>query len=375
MPTGLGKNVSLFQVRTRETFENKISMRSKSSQVNFDSAHKQFDKFTKKTFNETFEQIIEDLTQVKDQKEQSQKTFDVLQNYVNYLDGKKIAASTIRIYFNGIKKYLKYRGFEIHTDDIKNEIDFPVVIEEQEYALKNKDIEKLISKTNDDNKMLYLVLSSSGMRIQETLRLRKRDFYNSKRIRIEIPGKYTKTKKARMTFVSSEAEKLLRLCLKKLKDDDLVFTNNEDYIRAKNTAEKYFERVRKKAGFTKVKDTGRHLVTLHSFRSFFITRCNRIDFGIGNALAGHGYYMKKYEQFPTEQKLEFYLKAEPDLLIYDDSKKDLKISELQEKSKEIDKLREKQGALEAKIERMKLSTFSKKDLKKMFRKEIDDLLK
>lgn len=305
-----------FQTRTKQTYEDKISLKSFSAKNNFDAAHKQFDKFTEKAFKENLEQTIEDLLLIKDPKEQQQKTFDVLQNFVNYLDSEGIAPSTNRVYFNSIKKYLKYRGFEIHTDDVRNEIDFPVIVEEKEHPLSNEDISKLLFHSNPDKKLLYLVLSSSGMRIEETLRLRKRDFNDKlERIMISIPGKYTKTKKSRITFVSSEAEKVLKPYLKKLKDDDIVFTENENFLRAKNSAEKYFERVRKKAEFTEKKETGISLVTLHSFRSFFITKCNRIDFGIGNALAGHGYYMKKYEKFTIEEKLDFYIKAEPSLLI------------------------------------------------------------
>jgi len=322
-----------FQTRTKETYEDKISIKSNTARVNFDAAHKQFSKFTNSSFNESLEQVIEDLLQIKDAKEQRQKTFDVLQNFVNYLDSEGLAPSTNRVYFHVIKKYLKYRSFEIHTDDVRNEIDFPVIVEEKVYPLSNEDVSKLLFHANPDKKLLYLVLSSSAMRIEEALRLRKRDFIDKlERIMISIPGKYTKTKKARITFVSREAGKVLKPYLAKLKDDDIVFTENEDYLRAKNSAEKYFERVRKKAGFTEKKDTGTSLVTLHSFRYFFITRCNRIDFGLGNALAGHGFYMKKYDTATPEKLLEFYLEAEPSLLI--------DVEPIKEKGSDIELLRE-----------------------------------
>ncbi len=305
-----------FQSRTKQTYEDKISRKSFSARNNFDAAHKQFTKFTEKSFKESFEQVIEDLLQIKDLKEQQQKTFDILQNFVNYLDNEGMAPSTNRVYFNSVKKYLKHRGFEIHSDDVRNEVDFPAIVEEKVYPLTNEDVSKLLFHANPEKKMLYLVLSSSAMRIEEALRLRKHDFNTEmKRIRIDIPGKYTKTKKPRITFVSSEAEKVLKPHLERTHDDQLVFTDNEDYMRAKNSAEKYFERVRERSGFTKRKDTRVHLVTLHSLRYFFITRCNRIDFGLGNALAGHGFYMKKYDTATPEKLLEFYLEAEPNLLI------------------------------------------------------------
>ena len=343
----LQKNsVISFQTRTKQTYEDKISLKSFSSKTNFDASHKQFSKFTEKSFKEKLEHIIEDLLLIKDPKEQQQKTFDVLQNFVNYLDGEGIAPSTNRVYFNSIKKYLKYRGFEIHNDDVKNEIDFPVIVEEMEYALTNKDISKLLFYANPEKKMLYLVLASSGMRIEETLRLRKRDFsFELDRIMISIPGKYTKTKKPRITFVSSEAEKILKPHLKRTYDDQLVFTDDEDYLKVKNSAEKYFERVREKAEFLEKRDTGTHLVTLHSLRSFFITKCNRIDFGLGNTLAGHGYYMKKYERFSINDKLNFYLEAEPSLLI--DVERIIETNpEFEEQKSEIEKLKHRVFDLE-----------------------------
>ena len=375
-------SVISFQTRTKQTYKDKISLKSISAKINFDASHKQFSKFTEKSFKESLEQVVEDLLLIKDPKEQQQKTFDVLQNFVNYLDSDGIAPSTNRVYFNSIKKYLKYRGFEIHNDDVKNEIDFPVIVEEMEHALINEDVSKLLLYANPEKKMLYLVLASSGMRIEETLRLRKRDFnFELDRIMISIPGKYTKTKKSRITFVSSEAEKILKPHLKRTHDDQLVFTDDENYLKVKNSAEKYFERVRKKAGFLEKRDTGTHLVTLHSLRSFFITRCNRIDFGLGNTLAGHSYYMKKYERFTIKEKLDFYLKAEPSLLI--DVERIIETNpELEEQKLEIEKLKHRvfdfEYAYRELVEDLCLDDPDRKDwikrLKKSFRAEQEESL-
>ena len=75
---------------------------------------------------------------------------------------------------------------------------------------------------------MYLVMSSSGMRIGETLQIRKRDFdFDSyERLMIKLPAKITKTKKTRITFISKEAEKDLLRYVKNTSDDSFVFNPN-----------------------------------------------------------------------------------------------------------------------------------------------------
>lgn len=80
-----------------------------------------------------------------------------------------------------------------------------------------------------------------------------------------------------------------------------------------------FDRIRKKTNLTEKYDSNTHKISLQSFRAYFITKCNRIDFGVGHALAGHGLYMKRYDRLTIQEKLEYYIKAEPELCVYRDS--------------------------------------------------------
>ena len=223
------------------------------------------------------------------------------------------------------------------------------------------DIQKILNGATPQRRALYLFLSSTGMRIQETLKLRKRDLdFSFERIMVRIAGKYTKTKNPRKTFVTKETEKLLLEILKKKKDDDLIFATNEDSLKAKHTEEDYFYRLRQRVGLTEKYDNGIHKITLHSFRSWFVTKCNRIDADFGNALAGHGKYMKKYNRFSDQEKIELYVKAEPTLSIFDHTdsiEQNERIQELESKLKELQGKESKIEELSKQLEEIKGQTF------------------
>ena len=97
----------------------------------------------------------------------------------------------------------------------------------------------------------------------------------------------------------------------------------EDYLRNLERFRKYaqfdaFSRYRKRAGLTqKYESTNRHHVSLHSFRSYFFTRARRIhDTDIAHAMVGHTTYLDMYDRKDDSEKLELYLKIEPNLSIF-----------------------------------------------------------
>ena len=133
--------------------------------------------------------------------------------------------------------------------------------------------------------------------------------------------------------------------LENLKDDDLIFATNKDIQKSKHTEEDYYYRMRVRAGLDKMKyDNGIHKITLHSFRSWFVTKCNRIDSDFGNALAGHDKYMKRYNRFTDNEKCELFIKAEKTLSIFERVDEDQE-NRLEEQSKEIQDLKDKVNSL------------------------------
>ncbi len=311
-----------------ESYMETMSNSERKTEAN--SAFKSFDRFCKAKYNDrTMEQVFEELRALENTSKFKSYLFGMMNNYISYLN-ESLTPFTVRGYFRHLKKYLKHTGIQFTNEELKENVKLPSIIEAEHHALELDEMKKIFDCVPPKHKALYFVLSSSGIRIKEAVQLRKRDFDLSQdRIKIIIPGKYTKTKKSRITFVSSEGRDWLEPRLKRLKTDDLVFGTSEKPLHARQSEEERFDRIRKNAGFCSCEkknrrgndctgklESGHHKITIHSFRSWFITKTNRIDFGFGHALAGHGLYMGRYDRLTDSEKLELYIKTEPTLQIF-----------------------------------------------------------
>ena len=329
---------------SRDSFFEHISSKSHAHKVNVRIAIDWFEKFCIGKFDgKELNTILSDSMnqKINEPQKHSQNLFSLLQEFVNYLGKNGHDPSTIRNNFNLVKNYLNWYGFEIYSEAVKSRLNFPRKIEEEAYPITIEDIKKLLDNSVEHRKILYLFLSSTGLRILESMQIRKRDLELKKfdRIMVKIAGKYTKTGKPRKTFITKEVEKYLLPIINKKKDDDLLFGSSEIPLLSKHNEEDNFTRMRKRAGFGELRyDNGIHKITLHSFRSWFITKCNRIDSDFGNALAGHQKYMKRYNRFTEQELCDLFKRAEKTLSIFE------KVDEDQEKkidvlSKDLEKIK------------------------------------
>jgi len=347
---------------TRESFFDHISSKSRAHKVNIKIAIDWFEKFCLGKFDgKSLSTILADSMEQKnkDPQRHSQNLFSLLQDFINYLGDNGQEPSTVRVNLNLVKNYLNWYGFEIYSEAVKSRLNFPKKIEEQAYPMTIENIKKILDNSIEKRKILYLFLSCTGMRISETLQLRKRDLESKKfdRIVVNIAGKYTKTGKPRKTFVSKEVEKYLIPLIAKVKDDDLIFGTNENPLKSKHNEEENFARVREKAELDNLKyDNGIHKITLHSFRSWFVTKCNRVDSDFGNSLAGHQKYMKRYNRFTESELCDLFKKAENSLSIFEriDENQEKKIDVL---SKDLENLRQENQSM--KNERKQIQTLLK----------------
>lgn len=334
-------------VNTVDSYFSHIQTKSKSTQSSSKIALDWFEKFLLGKFGKPTITVLADLMSQKvDHQKQSKNLFAILQDFINYLNIQESSPSTIREYFNLVKKYLNWYGFEVYSESVKSRLNFPQKIQDEEdYGLTLEDMKKIINGASANKRALYFFLSSTGMRIQETLKLRKRDLdFSCERTMVKIKGSYTKTKKPRKTFITKEAFWNLKPILKNKKDDDLIFTDNEDSEKAKHLEQTSFHLLRTKTGLDDRYTNGIHKITLHSFRSWFITQCNRHDSSFGHALAGHGKYMKKYVRETDFDKCEKYIKIEPYLSIFERADVDQE-KRLENQSKEIAELKDKVNSL------------------------------
>jgi integrase len=187
-----------------------------------------------------------------------------------------------------------------------------------------------------------MVLKDTGCRIGELVQLRKRDTDVSKSpMEIKIQASYTKTKKARIAFVTRETAPMLTRLLNKKQDNELVFGTNEDEYVATGTEKTLFAYYRKELAkdhpeFSDIyQSNGRHKKTIHSIRSYCATQCaEAIDETWGHGYIGHKKYLGQYIR-NQEKMSEMFQRTENHLMIYESV-------EVVDQDERVQKLEEKQ---------------------------------
>ncbi|WP_371504277.1 tyrosine-type recombinase/integrase [Nitrosopumilus adriaticus] len=295
-----------------------IQVLKHSTKENYRACINKFDSFCSEKYNCTITGLLNEVRSIK-QEERDDVFLSVLQDFVNWMVSVNVATSTVNQYIQIITYYFSYYGIRIHSIDIRRHIKKPKKIHEKLHSVTKEEVIQILDNSIEKRKMLYLVLIGTGMRIQECVSLRKKDFdlKHAKRIKIDIPAIHTKTQTAHTTFVSKEAENFLRPRLESLSNNDLVFATNDKPFHAKMTEIDAFSRTRKKVSLIEKYDsTNRHKISLHSFRSYFFTRARRIhDTDIAHAMVGHTTYLGMYDRKDDAEKLELFLKVEPELAV------------------------------------------------------------
>ena len=242
-------------------------------------------------------------------------------------------------------------GIKLDSRDVKSELIFPKIQEEELYPLQIEDITKILSAASYDKRGMYLAQISSGMRLGEIVQIRKKDLVlDSDRIMVKIPAKITKSQQARTTFLSKEAEKMIRHTLKKLDDDDLVWGNNPIPINNEIVEITNLHRYLHKCGLDMKYDSGQYKINTHSFRAFFITKISRHDPNFAKKLAGQKGYLLQYDRMTDKEKLDKYLEIEKDLIIDPTERQKAKSEEIQELQEEVQKLKNKQERVKKLVE-------------------------
>jgi len=337
-------------VRNRETFVKKKKNIGTAS--NYKSAINNFENFCMEKHGQA--DLIEDLKDYSDI-----EILDFIQSWIDYND--RLNPSTVLNMFSRIKKYLHHRGIKLHPQDIKEELEFRRVIEEELYPLTLENIQSIIKEMRHKHKVQFICQSSSLMRIGEIVQLKKKHLsLDNKNIIVKLPASITKFSKGRTTFFSKEASKLLRPLLREMRDEDLVFGTNEKVHLSETNSEQILSRILEKIGLNeRYESNNRYKINTHSFRAYGITKISRHDPNFGKKLAGQKGYLLQYDRMDDEEKLKIYQKYEDDLIIDTTEKHKAEIikqkeeiTELETKNEEIQELKKR---LDKKDRRDKLS--------------------
>lgn len=295
----------------------------------------------------------------------------------SYTTFKAKTSKTIKLYFGFIKSYLRVcHGIRITTEDIHDFVQFPKDRKEARRPISLSTLKLLFGKCDPTRRALYYVLLTSGMRLGEGLSLKKSSFDLSKRpIEVSLLADDTKTKEARVSYISSEAwERVKPLfedkkkgvkgktaskkkgvkgkpLFESKKDNEYLFHNQPNVYQAVKNEIKYFTRLRERLGLTeKYEKSVRHVVNIHSFRSYFITKASqKHGSDYSHALSGHGAYLKQYYREDPKERAAKYLTLEPSLLI-----ESVKVEADKLKDKVIDDLQLEMEKMKAWKRRMEL---------------------
>jgi len=364
--------------RSKESFKDKISSLNQSSQENISYLITNFENFSMEKYGKA--DLIPDLKKADDE-----ELFDVLQKWINW--NNKLSASTIQTYFSHLRKYLHYMGIKLNDQDIRAELTFKHKVQEERYGLTVIDIQKILKEMRYKNKVQYMCQLSSLMRIGEIIQLRKKHLILGQRnIIVKIPPSIAKFSKARTTFFSKEASKLLLPILKDLKDSDIIFGSSDNpkfsayqnKVNSQSATKMVLRLAVKKTGLTQTyESTGRYLINTHSFRAYGITKLSRHDPNFAKKLAGQNGYLLEYDRMNDEEKLNVYEKYELDLIIDTTEKDRAEIEKLQEEKSTLEKIVKDKERLQRKMMRYEDGgdkvLMSKSDIAKMVREQLEKM--
>ena len=269
------------------------------------------------------------------------EVYDILQNWISYMNkmptkrtGKSLDPATVKMYFSRVNVYLRYMGIKLHAEDVKAELTFKRVSQEEKYVLQLDDIKKFLDNIYFPMKVQLLCQLSSLMRIGELVQLRNKHLILDKQnIVVKIPSAIAKLKKARITIFSKEASVMLRPKLRELSDNDLVFGSSEKAILAEQNSGQILRRLLEKIGLDMKNSKANNEINTHSFRAYGITKLTRHDEAFAKKLAGQKGYLDQYDRMSDIEKLALYEKLEYELTI-DQTKRDkVKIEQLEEDAK------------------------------------------
>jgi len=330
------------------TFEGFVKKREKKNAAGtvrgFTTMFKLFDNFCISQYQKGMHQVISDI-----QASPDKRVWKVLQDWIDFQQEEGLGSSTIHTRFSLLNKYLFWMGIKLDMRDVEQNLEFPAKEIDKKYALKLEDIQKILTVASYDKKVLYLCQISSLTRIGELLQLRKKDLdLSTDRITVNLRARTTKKGKERTTFFSREASQLLRVKLKKMDNDDLVWPHDVKILSNAGTMEQdILSQYLTKIGLDMRYETSKYLkISTHSFRAYGITKVKRIDPALAYFLAGQDskVYMSQYDRLKDdpEELYEAYLKIEPYLMVinpkHDESKE---INELKKEMQELRSLNER----------------------------------
>jgi integrase len=287
--------------------------------------------------------------------------------YRNHLTSEGYSPKSISNYIGTIKMFLEHykinldnsfwkklhkRGMEKVTEAI---CDFKIP--------SRNELKQILTHANTKPRAMFLLQSSSGMRIGEICNLTLDDIdldYEYPRIRI----KDTKTRRRGKTRCSPEAKEAIQEYLK-------VRSKNNDsrlFQCTPKSARNMWNRLLKKSGYTKKDNNGmypRHLMGTHTLRKFFRNEFSKYDNDLATYLMNQRSRLDRtYRQWADEYLDEKYSEGVQHLMVFQTNVTDEKVSVMEEKMKQLQMQNQAIEDMKMQILELRLTIMELKNKKK-----------
>ena len=138
--------------------------------------------------------------------------YEFLDAFISYLTTIGLSSNTVSLYVVGVKEYLEHCDIEISPSKFKNKVTMPKNHREDEAAIDDSDIRKILLACHNFRLKVYLLILVSGaLRAREALSIRLKDIdFSVTPTKIHIRKEVTKTKVARDIYISEEATTYLK---------------------------------------------------------------------------------------------------------------------------------------------------------------------
>ncbi len=325
-----------------EGLRRKIYRRSHSlgSQLTFDVASKKFEVFLSSKKMD-LDSIIQRA------KAGDLDVYDLLDEFVTFMDDQGLKAKTTRNYFSWAKKILRHHGVNVSNEIAKERIQLPRVQRPQDEKVSLEDARRLLLACKNERLKLLLMLSKdTGARPVEILGLRLKDLnLDSEPASMLIPAYLAKGDMERELFLTEEALSVLNDYLRRYdltKPEQFLFLDEQiDPIEEEQRFQEILERIKdametawRRLLEDKLPDLNRRIplrgvspryrLRLYSFRKFFFSKAADVLGELAaHALVGHESYLITYYKKTREERLKDFDKLRPELLIFKGTKQEV----------------------------------------------------
>jgi len=267
---------------------------------------------------------------------------------------KKTPPKTIHVIKSAVTGFLTYNNIELQPktkDQIKYLLKGTSTLTLKETPTPEQ-LREILQHGETKARALFLMSSSSGMRIGEILSLTPDNInFGHSPTKIMISGKHTKTGTSRTTFISDEATETLKAWMKERSDwlhkkatakpKHIIYNRKSTTIKLTDenrifpmgytNARTIWERLITKSGYNqKDPDTDRYKYTIHSLRAYFKSRMliKGINPKIIDLFAGHRTQLDiAYYNLNQEELIKQYLSAMPELQVFGDQQITIELRE------------------------------------------------